>query len=47
MTRGLRLARMLVLAASLALLIFGLMDGGYRDVLNKAMLLCYECMGIG
>lgn len=25
----------------------GLMDGGYRDVLNKAVFLCYECIGIG
>lgn len=31
-----------------ALLIgLGLMDGGYQDVLNKAVFLCYECIGIG
>lgn len=35
----------LVLAALLIGL--GLMDGGYQDVLNKAVFLCYECIGIG
>ncbi len=31
-----------------ALLIgLGLADGGYQDVLNKAVFLCYECIGIG
>lgn len=35
----------LVLAALLIGL--GLMDGGYQDVMNKAVFLCYECIGIG
>lgn len=35
----------LVLAA--ALIGLGLLDGGYQDVMNKAVFLCYECIGIG
>lgn len=41
----------LITAASLALAALliglGLMDGGYQDVMNKAIFLCYECIGIG
>ena len=25
----------------------GLADGGWRDTMNKAIFLCYECIGIG
>ncbi|MBD5134125.1 MAG: hypothetical protein HDT38_06615 [Clostridiales bacterium] len=25
----------------------GFADEGYQDVLNKAVFLCYECIGIG
>ena len=35
----------LILAA--LLIVLGLMDGGYHDVMNKAIFLCYECIGIG
>lgn len=35
----------LLLAA--VLIVLGLLDGGYQDVLNKASFLCYECIGIG
>lgn len=34
-------------AASLFLLIFGLAEGGFQDVMNKATLICLECIGIG
>lgn len=41
----------LIAAACLALAVLliglGLMDGGYQDVMNKAVFLCYECIGIG
>lgn len=35
----------LILAAILIGL--GLLDGGWQDTMNKAMFLCYECIGIG
>ena len=35
----------LVLAA--ALIGLGLLDGGWRDTMNKAVFICYECIGIG
>ena len=35
----------LILAATLIGL--GLLDGGWRDVMNKAIFICYECIGIG
>ena len=41
---GIRIA---VLLISLFLLIVGLQSGGFRDVKNKAIMICYECMGIG
>ncbi len=34
-------------AAGVFLLSFGLMQGGFDDVMRKATLLCLECMGIG
>ena len=36
-----------LLAAGIALVTAGLMQGGYRDVLNKAVQVCMECIGIG
>ena len=41
------LIRALVLAAAIVFLTMGLKDGGFRDVKNKAVMICYECMGIG
>lgn len=35
------------LAIATLLIGLGLMDGDYQDVLNKAVFLCYECIGIG
>ena len=37
----------ILLAAGLFLLIFGLLQDGFRDTMNKAVLICFECMGIG
>lgn len=39
--------RRIVLGIGAVLTIWGLLDGGFADVLHKAMLICYECMGIG
>ncbi len=36
-----------VLAAALAMLVYGALCGGFPDVLNKAVKICYECIGIG
>lgn len=47
MSRRWRLARWAALAAGAGLLAWGLIDGGFEDVLHKAMFICYECMGIG
>lgn len=35
----------LLLAA--VLIGLGLADGGWQDTMNKAIFLCYECIGIG
>lgn len=35
------------LAAAAVLIGLGLLDGGYQDTMNKAVYLCYECIGIG
>lgn len=47
MSRRAHVVRMTLLVLAILLVAAGLADGGYRDVLNKAMLICYECMGIG
>ena len=39
--------RIVFLILGAVLLILGLHDGGFRDVKNKAIQICYECMGIG
>ena len=39
--------RIVVLIAAIALMVAGLIDGGYSDVMNKATRICYECIGIG
>lgn len=36
-----------LLALGLVLIVVGLMQGGFSDVLRKAALICYECIGIG
>ncbi len=36
-----------LLALAFFLIVFGLMRGGFQDVMNKATLICLECMGIG
>lgn len=40
-------ARLLTLAAGALLLVLGLIQGGYRDTLVKAVHICLECVGIG
>lgn len=47
MSRGRIAARWIVLIIGAVFTLWGLIDGGFADVLHKAMLICYECMGIG
>ena len=39
--------RMVLLAAALAMILAGVLNGGMRDVLIKAINLCTECVGLG
>lgn len=41
------LIRILLLAAGAALLIAGLLTGGFDEVREKAVMICRECIGIG
>lgn len=34
-------------AAAAGLIVFGIVEGGFFDVLNKAKMICFECIGIG
>ncbi|MBR2590076.1 MAG: hypothetical protein IKE65_04060 [Clostridia bacterium] len=36
-----------LLLAAVGSLVFGLFDGGFADVLQKARMICFECIGIG
>lgn len=42
-----QIIRVVVLALALVLVIIGLNNNGFNDVKNKAIRICYECMGIG
>lgn len=37
----------LIIVAAIGLIAIGALNGGYKDVWNKARLICYECIGIG
>ena len=37
----------ILIAAAVALIIVGVLDGGARDVFSKAAHICFECIGIG
>lgn len=39
--------RLVLLAAAVVLIIFGIFNGGMRDVLVKAINICTECIGLG
>ena len=46
-TRSPRLTRCFLLAAAIALIALGVLNGGMRDVLVKAINICTECIGLG
>ncbi len=39
--------RMALYAAALVLIVWGVLNGGMRDVLVKAINICTECIGLG
>ena len=39
--------KVITLILAIVLIIAGIYDGGYNDVKNKAIRICYECIGIG
>ncbi|MBQ7378040.1 MAG: hypothetical protein IJW71_06980 [Clostridia bacterium] len=45
--RVLLLVRILILALALTFILLGVFNGGMRDVLQKAIRICSECIGIG
>lgn len=49
-TRSIRMkkyGRKGLLVAAIVLILVGMFQGGFRDVKNKAVRICYECIGIG
>lgn len=36
-----------ILSAAVVLLVLGIVQSGHMDVRNKAIRICYECIGIG
>ncbi len=46
MTRK-NVVRAVIFTAAVLLIIFGVLNGGARDVLAKAIKICSECIGLG
>ncbi|MBR3247215.1 MAG: thioredoxin [Clostridiales bacterium] len=46
MTRK-RVIRILLCAAAVIFIVVGVLNGGARDVLAKAVKICSECIGLG
>lgn len=42
-----KIARGSLLVAAVVLLVLGIVQNGHVDVRNKAIRICYECIGIG
>ncbi len=36
-----------ILVIALVLLLLGIQEQGWKDIKNKAIRICYECIGIG
>ncbi len=39
--------RTIILVLALVFIVAGILNGGYRDTLVKAVMVCLECIGIG
>lgn len=46
-SRGVMIARCVLLSAAVVLLVYGFFAGGTADVLTKAINICTECVGLG
>ncbi|MBQ4486422.1 MAG: thioredoxin [Oscillospiraceae bacterium] len=46
-TKVLNIIRLAVLALSVAVIVMGAFNGSMMDVLNKAIRICTECVGLG
>ena len=46
MNKG-KILRKVIFVAAVILIIIGALNGGVKDVMNKAKRICYECIGIG
>lgn len=44
---GRQLIRKGLLIIAVVLILIGLHQNGFRDIKNKAVRICYECIGIG
>ena len=42
-----KIVSLVIIAAGVGLVILGIHNGDYIDILNKAIRICYECIGIG
>ncbi len=42
-----RMIRIALIAVGVFLVVFGVNKGDYYDIMNKAIRICYECIGIG
>ncbi len=47
MARRINLIRAALIVVALALIVAGILNGGLRDVLYKAINICTECIGLG
>ena len=45
--KGLKAKRLVILVVAVAFIVLGVMNGGGRDVLVKAVNICTECIGLG
>lgn len=45
--KSLTIIRIGIVAAGIMLVAVGIRHGDYADVMNKAIRICYECIGIG
>lgn len=42
-----KIIRGILLVIAIVLIVLGIIHGDFYDVMNKAIYLCYECIGIG
>ena len=47
MKKSKRILASALFVIAVCLVAVGVIDGGFADVLNKAKMICFECIGIG